>query len=97
MAMGFERALRALKEGRRVRRTGWNGKGMWLQVADGVRNRLLGPVDMVSPGMPMPEPLIFEYPPHIVMKTATNELVPWLASVTDLMAEDWELVEFWEK
>lgn len=30
--------------------------------------------------------------PYIYMKTADNQLVPWLASQTDLLADDWELV-----
>lgn len=31
--------------------------------------------------------------PFIMMKTADNKLVPWLASQTDILAEDWELTE----
>ena len=31
--------------------------------------------------------------PYIYMKTAQGDLVPWLASQTDLLAEDWENVE----
>jgi hypothetical protein len=31
--------------------------------------------------------------PYIVMKTVQNEYVPWLASQTDLLADDWEVVE----
>lgn len=27
--------------------------------------------------------------PYIYMKTADNKLVPWLASQTDVLAEDW--------
>lgn len=30
--------------------------------------------------------------PYIYMKTATNDLVPWLASQTDMLAEDWMVV-----
>jgi hypothetical protein len=30
--------------------------------------------------------------PYIYMKTADNNLVPWLASQTDMLAEDWEIV-----
>lgn len=29
--------------------------------------------------------------PYIYMKTADQELVPWLASQTDILAEDWEI------
>jgi len=31
--------------------------------------------------------------PYIYMKTAQDDLVPWLASQTDILAEDWEIVE----
>ena len=31
--------------------------------------------------------------PYIYMKTAQDDLVPWLASQTDILAEDWELVQ----
>ena len=29
--------------------------------------------------------------PYIYMKTADNNLVPWLASQTDILAEDWSV------
>ena len=31
--------------------------------------------------------------PYIYMKTADNNLVPWLASQTDMLADDWEVIE----
>lgn len=31
--------------------------------------------------------------PYIYMKTADDKLVPWLASQTDMLAEDWEIVD----
>jgi hypothetical protein len=30
--------------------------------------------------------------PYIYMSTVTGDLVPWLASQTDILAEDWGLV-----
>jgi hypothetical protein len=30
--------------------------------------------------------------PYIYMSTATGELVPWLASQTDMLAEDWIVI-----
>ena len=35
----------------------------------------------------------YEMLPYIEMKTADNKLVPWLASHTDLLAEDWALAD----
>ena len=31
--------------------------------------------------------------PYIYMKTADDNLVPWLASQTDMLAEDWEVLQ----
>ena len=31
--------------------------------------------------------------PYIYIKTVTDELVPWIASQTDLLSKDWETVD----
>lgn len=84
-SMSFGHALEALKSGRRVSRAGWNGKGMWLRHVSAfsydVGTRTLG-------GTPTPNLL-----PWIGMKTADGGFVPWLASQTDMLAEDWCLLE----
>jgi hypothetical protein len=69
----FGYAIRHLKTGSRVSRTGWNGKGMWLH-------------------MQTPDEHSKMQLPYIYMKTADDKLVPWLASQTDLLSDDWELV-----
>ena len=81
-AMTFGLAVEALKKGLRVARAGWNGKGMWL---------ILVPFDLA-------DKVAFQYAaldslPWIGMKTADNKFVPWLASQTDVLAEDWVIVE----
>ena len=81
MKMTFGQALDHLKEGDRVCRAGWNGKGMWLAlVGEGV-------YDVGSRTMRGADRLL----PWIGMKTADNGFVPWLASQTDILAEDWTL------
>ncbi|MBE6877381.1 MAG: DUF2829 domain-containing protein [Ruminococcus sp.] len=80
--MTFGHALEALKHGDRVARTGWNGKDMYLFLADGKQlTHCLCSKDM---------------PPctdSICMKTALNTIViGWLASQTDMLAEDWKIV-----
>lgn len=84
----FGEALVALKAGQRVRRAGWNGKGMFLFLVPGStfavsRAPLLGIY---------PEGTVINYCPHIDMKTADGSIVPWLASQTDMLAEDWEVL-----
>ena len=76
---GFGWALKQLRGGYKVQREGWNGKGMWLTLVDGYRG---GGHD--SPGGSR------EHLPWIGMKTADNKFVPWLASQTDMLADDWQ-------
>ena len=90
--LSFGDAVAALKEGLRVERAGWNGKGMWLVLVhpDDDANvppqptyGVAGIVDDATNGCL----------PWIGMKTADNKFVPWLASQTDVLAEDWKIVE----
>lgn len=82
----FGEALRLLRQGHRMARVGWNGKDMWL---------MLIPADRWSTSVgPNPHALggSGHRLPWIAMKTADNGLVPWLASQTDMLAEDWAIV-----
>jgi hypothetical protein len=83
--MEFETALSALKQGKRVARSGWNGKGMFLYLVNGSTFKVNRPPLL---GI-YPEGTEIKYLPHIDMKTADGSCVPWLASQTDLLAEDW--------
>lgn len=84
----FGTALTALRAGERVGRQGWNGKGMFLVLVPGSDIT-------VSSGRPLgdaaPELVgrTVAYRPHIDMKTVDNEIVPWVASQSDLLADDW--------
>lgn len=89
--MDFGMALAALKSGNKISREGWNGKNMWLAL---------------SPGFTIPADRVYSKPianyigdtegifrPYIMMKTVNNEFVPWVASQSDLLEEDWFLVD----
>jgi hypothetical protein len=85
--MNFGEALVALKQGLKVEREGWNGKGMFIYLVPGStfnvnRPPLLG---IYPEGTPI------VYRPHIDMRTADGSCVPWLASQTDILANDWFL------
>ena len=41
----------------------------------------------------MNEDGLVEYGAYIAMKTTQGNVVPWLASQTDMLAEDWMIVE----
>lgn len=87
--MNFSEALTALKEDKKLTREGWNGKGMWVEVQR--------PTDTSK----MTRPYIFMVIPisgtHQFDGTPTRpngvEMVPWLVSQTDLMAEDWFVID----
>ena len=76
--MNFGQALDHLKLGSRVSRDGWNGKGLWLEL------------QIPDENSKMTLPYIFiNYP--VDAKTTPGARVPWLASQTDLLAEDWRI------
>ena len=85
--MNFSDALILIKQGVSVQRVGWNGKGMFIFLVPGStfnvnRPPLLGIFD---------EGTEINYHAHIDMKTADGMIVPWLASQTDILAEDFEI------
>lgn len=84
----FEIALFLLKKGHRVARAGWNGKGMWLAL---VRPASENDAPSYKPVyMAGGEEIVgLTRLPWIGMRTADNGFVPWLASQTDMLAEDW--------
>ena len=84
--MSFGLAVEALKKGKRVARTGWNGKGMWLAL-------VLGYDYNPDSGRGAVHALGCEKLPWIGMKTADHKFVPWLASQTDVLADDWAVVK----
>ncbi len=89
----FSSALIALKNGYRVARRGWNGKGMWLTLSPGGRisaEKFWAPNNRAF-AESQPDKAA-EVAPYITMKTADDKIVPWLASQTDLLAEDWEVI-----
>ena len=85
----FSTTLVYLKSGYKVAREGWNGKGMFIFLVPGSTFKVNRPPLL---GI-YPEGTEINYHAHVDMKTADNKVVPWLASQTDLLAEDWMIVE----
>ncbi len=94
-ALSFGHAIEALKAGHRVARAGWNGKGMWLALSPGVA-ALSADKFWAGPNRDYAEARggAADVLPCITMKTATGEiLMGWLASQSDMLANDWQIVE----
>ncbi|EMF9804922.1 DUF2829 domain-containing protein [Salmonella enterica] len=81
--MNFGQALEAVKSGAKIYREGWNGKGMYLALVEGnvVRQAIADHYGHSGETFPVLD--------AIYMKTADDKLVPWLASQTDILANDW--------
>lgn len=96
-ALSFGHAVVALKEGRKVARAGWNGKGMWLYLVPA--NSYPAQTDAAKKYWVKREPnigtptILVPYGAYIAMKTAQENVVPWLASQTDVLADDWQIIE----
>ena len=82
-ALSFGHAIQAITEGHKVARAGWNGKGMFLVL---MNHGWTGFSDAKFQGF-------FPSLPFIAMKTADDKMVPWLASQTDMLANDWQIME----
>jgi len=87
--LSFGLAIEAMKKGFKVARAGWNGKDMFVFLVPGSiftvnRPPLLGIY---------PEGTEINYHAHIDMRTADGQIVPWLASQTDMLADDWMIIE----
>lgn len=79
--MDFGYALKELKNGKRLRRRGWNGKGIFIE---------LQRPDQLSK---MTRPYIFIDTTGLMTDNpdAPRDRVPWLASQTDMLSDDWEI------
>lgn len=88
---GFDVALQHLREGKKLQRTGWNGKGMYIVLQRGYPNGI--PINKnTAEATGLSEGTVCRFLPYLMMKTADNSFVPWLASQTDILAEDWQAV-----
>lgn len=89
--MNFGQALEALKSGKKVARAGWNGKGMWLTYQKAYPDGIAINANTAE-ATGIPQGTVCKFLPYLMMKTVDNAFVPWLASQTDILAEDWTVV-----
>lgn len=87
--MNFSEALELIKNGKKLTRTNWNGKGMFVYLVPGSQftvNR--PPLNAVYA-----EGTVVNYRSHIDLKAADGTCGVWSISNNDALADDWELVE----
>lgn len=80
-------AIANLRDGKKVARSGWNGKGMYLYHVPANSYKAVTEIAKKEFGDMVP------YQAYIAMKTVQGTVVPWLCSQSDLLAMDWKVVE----
>lgn len=78
----FEWALMRVKNGAKIQRKGWNGKGMWVSCESIYTYTDIQIQDVSS---------TFSHP-LLVIKNANGKFSTWVPSIIDLFANDWEVV-----
>lgn len=87
--MPFGMAVEAMKKGHSVAREGWNGKEMYVFLVDGSKFE----VSRAPLNKFFPEGTEVTYRPHMDMKAADGTIGVWVASQSDILEDDWFIVE----
>lgn len=108
--VSFGTALEAAKEGKRVAREGWNGKGMFIFMRPADELEVSFVIDKVK-SLPQSVKDFFKardeneasseqgltkvkFGSYLCMKAADGTIVNgWLASQTDMLSEDWVILD----
>ena len=93
--LSFGEALELAKQGAKIQRAGWNGKGMFVAYSPGFQNlpaeQFWGKAvkEWVSENGGTANIL-----PYLILKTADNQvLIGWLASQSDMLSNDWGVLQ----
>jgi len=90
--MTFGHAIELAKTGHRIARAGWNGKGMFVVYLPGYLEGILAnEVTQQAFGYVGPE--LHKVRPYLVMRCADGTHQMWLASQSDILEEDWVVVQ----
>jgi hypothetical protein len=87
--MDFSKALYRLKEGKALARKNWNARGQFVYLVPAAEYPAQTGVAKDHFGQDAKVP----YTAYFAIKTVQGTVAPWLASQTDLMAEDWQEVD----
>lgn len=86
--MKFGEAIEKAKEGKKITREGWNGKGMFVVVQKGYPQGI--PCNkQTAEAFGYEEGSLFKVRPYLQMRCADGTHQMWLASQSDILEEDW--------
>jgi hypothetical protein len=89
--MDFGAALAALKSGDRVERAGWNAAGQYVALQPGYPGGI-GINANTAQATGLPQGTVCRFWPYLMLCTAQHDFVPWAPTVSDVLADDWEIV-----
>ena len=84
--MDFGYAIKNLKDGEKLTREGWNGKGMYAYYVPAAEYPAQTDIAKEEFGEKVP------YRHYLALKTAQNDIATWSPSTSDALADDWMIV-----
>lgn len=90
--MDFSQALRLVKTGHKIARTGWNGKGMFVVYQKGYPDGI-SCNKQTAQAWGMNEGDLFKCEPYLQIRMANGSHAMWVASINDLLSEDWLVLD----
>ncbi|MEF8682016.1 UNVERIFIED_CONTAM: DUF2829 domain-containing protein [Bacillus cereus] len=86
--MNFGQALELLKQGKKVTRKGWNGKGMFAVYQKGYPDGI--PCNkQTAEAWGLNEGDLFKVRPYLQLRCVDGSHVMWVPSISDILADDW--------
>ncbi len=90
--MKFGEAIEKCKQGAKIQREGWNGKGMFVVYQKGYPDGI--PCNKnTAEAFGMKEGDLFKCRPYLQMRCADGTHQMWVASQSDILEEDWRVIE----
>ena len=103
--MNFGQAIEALKEGKKVQRTGWNGKGLFvfMQVPSTINREIVPKMQSLPQSVkdeferrfndPNEQIDAIYYDNQLALVNPSNLITGWAASFSDSLANDWVILD----
>ena len=85
--MNFGEAIEYVKNGAKIHRDGWNGKGMFVYY---VPKGSYAPYSEVAKEIVNSDGLV-DYEPYLAIKNVKGTVSTWVPSINDVLAEDWNV------
>ena len=85
--MNFGEAVNNVKNGHKIAREGWNGKGMFVIYVPEEN------IDLTEQQEKMFGASNIILNEHFLIKNVNNTLSTWVPSINDCLAEDWYIIE----